>query len=52
MTAVCTVLRLPFDDGVKLGAFVISVTKGNNAKGSVRKGNNMMGLGVMGGNFV
>ncbi len=38
MTAVCTVLRLPFDDGVKLGAVVISVIKGNNEKGSIRRG--------------
>lgn len=38
MTAVWTVIRLLFDDGVRLGAFVISVTKGNNEAGSIRKG--------------
>lgn len=48
----CTVLGLPFDDGMKLGVVVRSATKGTMQKGSVRKGNNMMGIGVMGGNFV
>ena len=43
---------MAFDDGMKLCVDMISATKGNNAKGSVRKGNNMMGLGVMGRNFV
>jgi len=39
MTDVCTVLGLPFDDGVKLGVVVISATKGNNEKkGSIRRG--------------
>ena len=38
MTAVWTVIRLLFDDGVRLGAFVIFVTKGNNEAGSIRKG--------------
>jgi len=39
MTTVCTVLGLPFDDGVKLGVVVISATKGNNeTKGSIRRG--------------
>lgn len=37
MTAVWTVIRLLFDDGVRLGAFVIFVTKGNNEEGSIRK---------------
>jgi len=48
----CTVLGLPFDDGMKLGVVVRSATKEENAKGSIMKGNNMMGIGVMGGNFV
>ncbi len=39
MIVVCIVLGLPFDDGVKLGAFVISATKGNDeTKGSIRRG--------------
>ena len=39
MIAVCIVLSLPFDDGVKLGTFVISSTKGNNGKkGGIRRG--------------
>ena len=44
-------LDFPLMMVVKLCDVVISATRGTMKKGSVRKGNNMMGLGVMGGNF-
>jgi len=39
MTDVCTVLGLPFDDGMRLGVVVISATKvSNKKKRSIRRG--------------